>query len=216
MSTEPMSMVRKCRGRPKQFDREHALCEALKLFWLHGYEATSLADLVAATGAKAPTLYGEFGNKEGLFRAAVEHYFSTFYQKSLAILQQDQLPIAQVVEQYLRALVTLFTDENNPTGCFMVGAPSGISPSSVHVGKMMRERHQAREQTLCEFLEKRQRKGELDASLCCEMLGKYLACTIQGMSIQARDGTCRQQLSQLVDITVQLWPHLIALSVRPE
>ena len=56
--------TRKCRGRPKVFDREAALDKALTLFWTHGYEGTSLADLVAATGAKAPTLYAEFVNKE--------------------------------------------------------------------------------------------------------------------------------------------------------
>ena len=49
----------------------------MKLFWQHGYEATSLADLVEATGAKAPTLYAEFTNKEGLFRAVLDRYTST-------------------------------------------------------------------------------------------------------------------------------------------
>lgn len=53
------------------FDREAALDKAMTLFWQHGYEATSLADLVEATGAKAPTLYAEFVNKEGLFRAVL-------------------------------------------------------------------------------------------------------------------------------------------------
>lgn len=63
MSDHQAACVKKGRGRPKQFDRETALDQALQLFWRHGYEATSLADLVEATGAKAPTLYAEFGNK---------------------------------------------------------------------------------------------------------------------------------------------------------
>lgn len=69
MATDSTQCVKKSRGRPKVFDRDAALDKAMKLFWQHGYEATSLADLVEATGAKAPTLYAEFTNKEGLFRA---------------------------------------------------------------------------------------------------------------------------------------------------
>ena len=71
MATDSTQCVKKSRGRPKVFDRDAALDKAMKLFWQHGYEATSLADLVEATGAKAPTLYAEFTNKEGLFRAVL-------------------------------------------------------------------------------------------------------------------------------------------------
>lgn len=66
MTTDVTSCVKKSRGRPKVFDRDAALDKAMTLFWQHGYEATSLSDLVEATGAKAPTLYAEFTNKEGL------------------------------------------------------------------------------------------------------------------------------------------------------
>ena len=64
MATDSTQCVKKSRGRPKVFDRDAALDKAMKLFWQHGYEATSLADLVEATGAKAPTLYAEFTNKD--------------------------------------------------------------------------------------------------------------------------------------------------------
>lgn len=74
------------------FDRDAALDKAMTLFWQHGYEATSLADLVEATGAKAPTLYAEFVNKEGLFRAVLDRYISRFAAKHEALLFDDQKP----------------------------------------------------------------------------------------------------------------------------
>lgn len=64
MATDSTQCVKKA-VVAKVFDRDAALDKAMKLFWQHGYEATSLADLVEATGAKAPTLYAEFTNKEG-------------------------------------------------------------------------------------------------------------------------------------------------------
>jgi AcrR family transcriptional regulator len=83
---------KKSRGRPKVFDREAALDKAMTLFWQHGYEATSLADLVEATGAKAPTLYAEFVNKEGLFRAVLDRYISRFAAKHEACCLPKENP----------------------------------------------------------------------------------------------------------------------------
>lgn len=106
---------KKSRGRPKQFDRDRALESALDLFWRHGYEATSLADLVEVTGAKAPTLYAEFGNKEGMFRAAVERYLQKYTTCTNQLLEQD-LPVAEIVEAYVRSSVEVFTDPDTPYG----------------------------------------------------------------------------------------------------
>lgn len=82
MTTDVQSCAKKSRGRPKVFDRDAALDKAMTLFWQHGYEATSLADLVEATGAKAPTLYAEFVNKEGLFRAVLDRYISALCREA--------------------------------------------------------------------------------------------------------------------------------------
>ena len=59
-------------GRPREFDVERALDRALDVFWRNGYEGASIADLTAAMGINPPSLYAAFGNKEGLFLAALE------------------------------------------------------------------------------------------------------------------------------------------------
>src|SRR5256885_11333451 len=64
----------KPRGRPREFDREAALEQAIDVFWRHGYEATSVSDLTAAMGINPPSLYAAFGDKEKLFLEAVERY----------------------------------------------------------------------------------------------------------------------------------------------
>lgn len=62
------------RGRPRSFDREAALEQALRLFWERGYEATSVADLTAAMGIRPPSLYAAFGDKSALFGEVVDRY----------------------------------------------------------------------------------------------------------------------------------------------
>ena len=61
-------------GRPRAFDAEKALDRALQVFWRKGYEGTSLPDLTKAMGINRPSLYAAFGNKEALFRKAIDRY----------------------------------------------------------------------------------------------------------------------------------------------
>ena len=70
------TQTKKPRGRPPAFDREEALEKALQLFWQHGYEGTSMADLMQAMGMNKPSIYAAFGNKEELFRKALQRYLS--------------------------------------------------------------------------------------------------------------------------------------------
>src|SRR5262245_43034519 len=62
------------RGRPRNFDEAEALDTALRLFWKHGYEGTSMAMLTEAIGVNVASLYSAFGNKEELFVQCVERY----------------------------------------------------------------------------------------------------------------------------------------------
>src|SRR6266436_2473813 len=90
-------------GRPRAFDVDEALDQALKVFWRNGYEGTSLPDLTRAMGINRPSLYAAFGNKEALFRKALEE------------------PTARaVVEALLRGAVEQLSSPRHPQGCLMV------------------------------------------------------------------------------------------------
>lgn len=69
-------------GRPRNFDRDQAVEQAMHLFWQHGYDATSLAQLKAGLGGgiSAPSFYAAFGSKEALFDECVQRYLATYAQ----------------------------------------------------------------------------------------------------------------------------------------
>ncbi len=211
MTTETQSCAKKGRGRPKVFDREAALDKAMTLFWQYGYEATSLSDLVEATGAKAPTLYAEFVNKEGLFRAVLDHYINRFASKNEACLFCDDQTLLEALRHYFTAVATCFTSKDTPAGCFMINTSAALAASSKEIAKTIKSRHAVQEQTLCQFLQLRQARGEIPAEKNVAELAQFLSCILQGMSISAREGASFETLMQITETTLRLWPQMIAV-----
>ncbi|WP_051506695.1 TetR/AcrR family transcriptional regulator [Chania multitudinisentens] len=199
------------RGRPKKFDRDSVLEKAMSLFWRFGYEPTSMSELIEGTGTKPSSLYAEFGSKEGLFCAAIEKYLATYGQARDAILEQDELPLPQVIEQLLRASVEWFTDAEMPPGCFMVAATFGMSAADDALFQQLSQQRNSAEKKVVECLECRVGKGELPDNTNCVLLGKYIVNVIQGMSVQARNGANRDELSGLVDIFMSQWAGITAV-----
>src|SRR5437868_12074697 len=97
---------------------EKALDCALKVFWRKGYEGTSLPDLTRAMGINRPSLYAAFGNKESLFRKAMDRYAqgpSAYVLKSL-----DEPTARGAADRLLHGVIDLVTNPRNPRGCLVV------------------------------------------------------------------------------------------------
>src|SRR5437667_8257693 len=107
-------------GRPRAFDVDEALDQALKVFWRKGYEGTSLSDLTRAMGINRPSLYGAFGNKENLFRKALDRYVGG---PAAYVREALKEPTARaVVERLLSEAASLLSDRRHPPGCLIVQA----------------------------------------------------------------------------------------------
>ena len=105
-------------GRPREFDKERVLDEAMEVFWRHGYEGTTIAELTAAMGINPPSLYAAFGSKEGLLKAALDHYSAKRAEFMREVLAA---PTARkVTELLLLRIADLQTDPANPPGCLLV------------------------------------------------------------------------------------------------
>ncbi|MNP05107.1 HTH-type transcriptional repressor ComR [compost metagenome] len=193
------------------FDREAALDKAMTLFWQHGYEATSLSDLVEATGAKAPTLYAEFTNKEGLFRAVLDRYITRFAAKHEAQLFCEEKSVEQALQDYFAAISACFTSKDTPAGCFMINTSATLAAASKDIANTVKSRHAMQEETLGAFLRQRQERGEIPAHCDPLELTQFLSCVLQGMSISAREGASLEKLQSISRTTLRLWPELLKL-----
>src|SRR3954454_7346027 len=107
-------------ARTREFDTEAAVSAALTLFWSRGYEATSVRDLTQHLGIGQGSLYAAFGDKDGLYRAALEHYRATLAADALRDLEQGRDARSAIRSMFLeRARIAAGGDGR---GCLAVNA----------------------------------------------------------------------------------------------
>ena len=193
------------KGRPRSFDMDEALDQALKLFWTKGYEGTSLSDLTQAMGISPPSLYAAFGNKEELFRRALDRYM----QEMVDFCGTLNAPTArEVAERLLHSSADI--DPDRPAGCLLVQAALSCSEASDSVRQELIARRKAGEDALRDRFERAVREGDLPPTADPALLAGYLTVTAEGMAVHATSGASREVLRGIADAALQAWPVLIA------
>ncbi len=191
-------------GRPREFDLDKALDRALKVFWRKGYEGTSLPDLTKAMGINRPSLYAAFGNKEELFRKALERYVegpAAYVRQALA-----EPTSRTAVERLLFGAADLLTDPKNPRGCLIVQGALACGEAANAVRRDLISRRMASEAAIRERLERAQKEGDLLEDADPADLARYVATVIYGMAVQAASGASREELRRVVEMTLRAFP----------
>ena len=193
-------------GRPRAFDRDQALNTALDLFWRHGFEGTSTAQLTAAIGISPPSLYAAFGSKEALFREALALYGQR-YGVFLSGPMSAPGSAREAVEQMLQTAGRQFADARHPLGCMVAAGELQMSEAQSPLVLDLMGLRQAAQQAIRSRLNRARQDGELPADTDTATLAAFFAMTIQGMAIQARDGAKPALLKRLADLAMQAWPQ---------
>lgn len=199
----------RARGRPRAFDREAALTQAMRLFWQKGFEATSVADLTAAMGIASPSLYAAFGSKEALYAEALDHYCTTYgawgWKNFLAA------PTARAaVQAWLMDSAAFFTGNvvDVPLGC-MVTLSSISTAGQTELCALTRTARTAPRAVVRTRLEQGVADGEIPASADLDALARFAHTVQNGMSLQARDGASRAELEAVAEVAMRGWDGLI-------
>jgi AcrR family transcriptional regulator len=191
-------------GRPRSFDRNQALDRALEVFWRQGYEGASICDLTAAMGINPPSLYAAFGNKEALFRQALDRYAETkgaFVYDALAAPK-----VRDAIAALLMGTARSLTDKANPSGCLLVQGVAGSGEHAQCIRDELNARRLASEKAVRERLKRAKAEGDLPADADPAGLARFIATVTQGMSIQAAGGASRKDLERIAEIALCAWP----------
>jgi len=102
--------------RPKSFDVDDALDRAVDLFWVNGYAATSMEDLVNHLGINRGSLYSTFGSKEELYELALERYLASGQHRFAEMITDPSIPLREAI----KVLLNSSAEKRDHRGCLLV------------------------------------------------------------------------------------------------
>lgn len=192
-------------GRPRTFDRDAAIVQAMHLFWEHGYESTSLSQLKAgiAGGISAPSFYAAFGSKEALFREALERYLNT-HGRVTESLFDSTLPARDAIELALRRSARMQCEAGHPRGCMVALGVIGVCTPEQGPTALSEARDRTRN-GIQTCIARAVADGELASDTDVRALTSAFDSFLLGLSTLARDGIEHAVLDAAVGQVMKLW-----------
>jgi TetR/AcrR family transcriptional regulator, transcriptional repressor for nem operon len=185
--------------RRPEFDRDDVLEAALQTFWRKGYEATTLPDLLKATGLARQSLYNSFGDKHALFLASLRRY------EELQLRKMETTLASGPVRGALRSIFENALASAGECGCFLLNSAAELLPRDLEVGELVASAIQRQERALAEALRRGVREGEL--RLPARRVGqtaRFLVGILQGLPMMAKVTPRSPALRDVVSVALRV------------
>jgi TetR/AcrR family transcriptional repressor of nem operon len=186
--------------RTREFDTEAAVSRAMELFWSRGYEATSVRDLTRHLGIGQGSLYAAFGDKDGLYRAALEYYRST-----LAAAAPESLKSGAGARPAIRAMLVerlRIAVAEAGRGCLAVNAACERLPADAATRRTVQDMQDASREALTEVLRTAMERGEIAARQDPGTLAAFLVTFLNGLLVSAKITPDVRALEPLVEVAL--------------
>ncbi|MDL2403637.1 TetR/AcrR family transcriptional regulator [Rhizobium mayense] len=191
-------------ARPRVFDESEVLDRAMEVFWRHGYEGASMAELTKAMGLNSPSIYMAFGSKRGLFDAVLKRYRERRAAHREAVMTASTA--REAAERFLFGAIDWLVDPSEPRGCltFQAGLVAGMNNDDVP--RALIAHRQGTREMLAQRLERAKADGDLPPSADVAALAKFLFAVFSGLAIQAAEGLSKADLQETAALALRAWP----------
>ncbi|MFJ4194175.1 TetR/AcrR family transcriptional regulator [Pseudomonas sp. NPDC089534] len=187
----------KGRGRPRAYDPQTALQQALGVFWNTGYSAASLDSIASAAGMNRPSLYAAFGDKHALYIKALDQYWDTAHAAMQEALNDASLTLEQALTRFYEGQLSIyFSGDGAPRGCFAIGTATTEAVEDPEIREVLSRRLSQLDADLEQRLRRAVESGELEAGVDAAALALLASSLLHSISIRARAGKSRQELTE--------------------
>lgn len=193
-------------GRTREFDSEDTLDRAGALFWRHGYDVVSIQQLEAATGLGRGSLYNAFGDKEGLFLAALDRYATTYGSRALASLSDQD--VGEGIRRMLDAIIARMDNPENPRGCLLTNTSLAHGSHSPRIDADVLGRMESIEDLLHTAIARARDAGQIPADADPRQLARFYAAVVQSLGVMHKAQGDTAALHDIADVAMRAWPSI--------
>ncbi|MGG1152177.1 MULTISPECIES: TetR/AcrR family transcriptional regulator [Bacillus] len=190
-------------ARLREFDEEKALDAAMQLFWEKGYAATSLSELTAKMEIQKPSLYSAFGDKEGLFEAALRRY-TNLHAANIRIKLQNEQSVKEAIRTFFENMVEEEYKKAFSKGCFCINTMVELAPHNEKFEVLTREHQMYLAVIFQELITKGIRSGELQNDLNAKAVAQTLVTSLIGLTVLMKSRPERSVIDNSVSIIVSI------------
>jgi TetR/AcrR family transcriptional repressor of nem operon len=187
--------------RTKEFKPEEALEAAMELFWLRGYEATSMRDLLEGMGIGRGSFYDTFGDKRALFLAVLDRFEESRTAWAIEVLEHSASPLGGIKEVFGRTVQNLVGHEPR-RGCLLVNSAVELAPHDPEVAGRVSGYVRRTGAAFEGALVRAQVKKEIPKKSDPKALARFLVTNLHGLRVMARAGADQETLDDTVRITL--------------
>ncbi|MDG1995401.1 MAG: TetR/AcrR family transcriptional regulator [Emcibacteraceae bacterium] len=187
-------------GRPREFDKDKVLKIIMNLFWEHGYDATSLSDIISSTGLKKGSLYAAFGDKHAMYLSAIDHYESSVVDPAKFLLSSGEEEAVLRIEQFLNAPMKSVGKKNDRRGCFLCNASSDRAALDKETSILVKRGFEKLEAGMVKALKELSPKSDENE---LAKKARWLLATYAGFRVMVRSGLSILDLEHALEDTIQ-------------
>ncbi|WP_225365810.1 TetR/AcrR family transcriptional regulator [Serratia rubidaea] len=185
------------RGRPREFDTERALQQAVRQFSVYGYHGTSIADLNRALNLTSGSIYKAWGDKRGLFLATLDYYIAQRIESVRAATDAARSG-REKVYAFLAAYAKLSSGSEGRQGCLIVGTAVELSAYDDEIARRLAAQQQRWESQLSRLLEEGQQDGSVSASCEPAVTATLLIALTRGMRVLGKTGASEESMTRII------------------
>lgn len=188
-------------ARNKEFNQEETLQKAMTIFWVKGYSATSMQDLVDGLGISRSSMYDTYGDKDTLFYAALENYAKREIDVLSNIFDMAKSPL-QAIQNLFSGIVTESISDTMHKGCFIVNAIGELPVCNAKVKTLVNGTLETMTETVADMIAAGQKAGEISTRHTPAQWAAFITNTITGLRVAARGGADVKILTDIAAVAL--------------
>jgi TetR/AcrR family transcriptional regulator, transcriptional repressor for nem operon len=193
-------------ARPREFDETEVLLAARERFWSTGYAATTLDDVLTATGLGKGSLYGAFGDKHQLFLRVFDDYCAGVVDSVRRSLEGPDSGAYERLRLHVLAVANATADDTAQRGCLLAKGTAELSGHDKAVADRASQTMEDLEGLVAACVKQAQRHGDINASADPHQIAGLLLAVLRGIEALGKAGTSRKSLTSIADAAITALP----------